>query len=66
MTAISKKAELFDKAIVDLWQAEQAANFRPDAAIYNCSQCVEKMIKGVLRCYDIDKYSYFNYRNNFG
>ena len=54
MTIMSKKAELFDKALIDLWQAEQAASFRADATIYSCSQCVEKMIKGVLKCYDIE------------
>lgn len=54
MTSMSKKADLFDKAIVDLWLAESAVNYRADATINSCSQCVEKMIKGTLKCYDLD------------
>lgn len=54
MTSMSKKADLFDKAIVDLWVAKSAVNYRADATINSCSQCVEKMIKGTLRCYELD------------
>lgn len=53
MIQTSKKAELFDKALVDLWQAEQVMFYRPDATIYHCAQCIEKMLKGALKCYDI-------------
>lgn len=35
MTSMSKKADLFDKAIVDLWLAKIAVDYRADATILN-------------------------------
>jgi HEPN domain-containing protein len=50
----SKKAELFYKALEDLWAAEQIWFGSPNIAVWNCSQAIEKTMKGFLRCVSID------------
>jgi HEPN domain-containing protein len=54
MRQMTKKAELFDKAIGDLWTAKQIYKVRPDYAIYHCAQCLEKTLKGIMLCFDKD------------
>ena len=51
---ISKKAELFHKAIEDVWVAEQIWKVSPNNAVWHCTQAVEKMLKGFLRCLNRD------------
>ena len=46
---ISKKAELFHKAIDDVWIAEQIWMVSPNNAVWHCTQAAEKMMKGLLR-----------------
>lgn len=50
MREMTEKAVLFDKAIGDLWIAEQIYKLRADYAIWHCSQSIEKMLKGTLKC----------------
>ena len=47
---LSKKAELFHKAIEDIWVAEQVWEVTPNNAVWHCTQAVEKTMKGFLRC----------------
>ena len=47
---ISKKAELFHKAIEDVWIAEQIWKVSPNNAVWHCTQATEKTMKGFLRC----------------
>jgi len=51
---ISKKAELFHKAIEDVWVAEQIWKVSPNNAVWHCTQAVEKTLKGFLRCMNRD------------
>jgi len=51
---ISKKAELFHKAIEDIWVAEQIWAVSPNNAVWHCMQAVEKTLKGFLRCLNRD------------
>jgi len=51
---ISKKAELFFKAIEDIWVAEQTWHGSPNNAVWHCTQAVEKTMKGFLRCLNMD------------
>jgi len=54
---ISKKAELFHKAVEDVWVAEQIWKVSPNNAIWHCTQAAEKTMKGFLRCLNKD-YNY--------
>jgi len=47
---ISKNAELFFKALEDIWVAEQSWFGSPNNAVWSCTQAVEKTMKGFLRC----------------
>jgi len=47
---ISKKAELFHKAVEDIWVAEQVWMVSPNNAVWHCAQAAEKTMKGFLRC----------------
>lgn len=47
---ISKKAELFYKALEDVWAAEQLWRGSPNNAVWHCTQAAEKTLKGFLRC----------------
>jgi len=47
---ISKKAELFHKAVEDVWVAEQIWKVSPNNAVWHCTQAAEKTMKGFLRC----------------
>jgi len=51
---ISKKAELFHKAIEDIWVAEQIWEVTPNNAVWHCTQAVEKILKGYLTCVNRD------------
>ena len=51
---ISKNAELFYKALEDLWVAEQSWFASPNIAVWSCTQAVEKTLKGFLRCFNKD------------
>ena len=51
---ISKKAELFLKAIEDIWSAEQLWGGSPNNAVWHCTQAAEKVMKGFLRCHNMD------------
>jgi len=51
---ISKNAELFFKAMEDLWVAERIWHGSPNNAVWHCTQAVEKTMKGFLRCLNID------------
>ena len=51
---ISKKAELFYKAFEDIWAAEQIWRGSPNNAVWHCTQAIEKIMKGFLRCVDKD------------
>jgi len=51
---ISKNAELFFKALEDVWVAEQTWYGSPNNAVWHCIQAVEKTMKGFLRCLNID------------
>ena len=50
----SKYAELFYKALEDLWVAEQSWFASPNIAVWSCVQAVEKTLKGFLRCAKMD------------
>ncbi|MCL2200927.1 MAG: HEPN domain-containing protein [Oscillospiraceae bacterium] len=47
---ISKNAELFHKAIEDIWISEQIWKVTPNNAVWHCTQAVEKILKGYLKC----------------
>jgi HEPN domain-containing protein len=51
---ISKNAELFFKALEDVWVAEQTWYGSPNNAVWHCTQAVEKTMKGFLRCLNVD------------
>jgi len=51
---ISKNAELFHKAIEDLWIAQQIWQVSPNNAVWHCTQAAEKTMKGLLRCNNQD------------
>lgn len=51
---ISKKAELFYKALEDVWAAEQLWRGSPNIAVWHCTQAAEKTMKGFLRCSNRD------------
>ena len=51
---IRKNAELFYKALEDVWVAEQIWKGSPNNAAWHCTQAVEKVIKGFLRCHNRD------------
>ena len=53
----SKNAELFYKALEDIWAAEQLWFGSPNIAVWHCTQAVEKVMKGFLFCCHIE-YSY--------
>lgn len=53
----SKKAELFYKALEDIWAAEQLWRGSPNISVWHCTQAVEKMMKGFLRCLN-ENYDY--------
>jgi len=46
----SKNAELFLKALEDVWVAEQTWHGSPNNAVWHCHQAVEITMKGFLRC----------------
>ena len=50
----SKNAELFFKALEDVWVAEQTWNGSPSNAVWHCTQAAEKTMKGFLRCLNMD------------
>jgi len=52
--SISKNAELFFRALGDIWVAEQTWHGNPNIAAWICAQAVEKTMKGFLRCFNID------------
>ena len=47
---VSKNAELFYKALEDIWSAERIWFGSPNIAVWNCTQAIEKTMKGYLRC----------------
>ena len=47
---ISKNAELFFKALEDVWVADQIWQGSPNNAMWHCTQAAEKTMKGFLRC----------------
>ena len=51
---ISKNAELFYKALEDVWAAERIWFGSPNIAVWNCTQATEKTMKGYLRCLNRD------------
>jgi len=51
---ISKNAELFYKALEDIWAAEQTWNGSPNIAVWHCTQAAEKVMKGLLRIFNRD------------
>lgn len=51
---ISKNAELFYKALEDVWAAERTWFGSPNIAMWNCTQAIEKVMKGYLRCLNWD------------
>ena len=51
---ISKNAELFFRALGDIWVAEQTWYGNPNIAAWICAQAAEKTMKGLLRCFNID------------
>ena len=51
---IRKNAELFYKALKDVWVAEQIWQGSPNNAAWHCTQAVEKVMKGFLRCLNRD------------
>lgn len=51
---ISKNAELFHKAVEDVWVAEQIWKISPNNAVWHCTQAAEKAMKGMLRCLNRD------------
>ena len=53
----SNNAELFFKALEDIWVAEQSWLGSPNNAVWHCTQAAEKIMKGFLKCLNMD-YSY--------
>lgn len=51
---ISKGAELFIKALEDIWSSEQLFQGSPNNAVWHCTQAAEKAMKGFLRCLNRD------------
>ncbi|MDR2571807.1 MAG: HEPN domain-containing protein [Oscillospiraceae bacterium] len=51
---LNRKAELFYKALEDIWVAEQSWFVSPNIAVWSCTQAVEKILKGFLRCVNMD------------
>ncbi|MDR2570978.1 MAG: HEPN domain-containing protein [Oscillospiraceae bacterium] len=51
---ISRNAELFYKAYEDLWVAERTWFASPNIAMWHCTQSVEKIMKGFLRCHNME------------
>jgi len=51
---ISKNAELFYKALEDIWVAERTWFGSPNIAMWSCTQAIEKTMKGYLRCLNRD------------
>jgi len=51
---ISKNAELFLKALEDVWAAEKTWQGSPNIAVWLCTQAAEKTMKGYLRCLNRD------------
>ena len=47
---ISNNAQLFFKALEDVWVAEQIWSGSPNNSVWHCTQAVEKTMKGYLRC----------------
>ena len=47
-----RKAELFYKALEDVWAAEQTWKGSPNIAVWLCTQAAEKTMKGYLRCHN--------------
>ena len=47
---ISKNAELFFKALEDIWMAELSWYGSPNNSAWHCIQAAEKLLKGFLRC----------------
>lgn len=47
---ISKNAELFFKALEDIWIAGLSWYGSPNNAVWHCIQATEKLLKGCLRC----------------
>ena len=47
-----KKAELFYKALEDVWVAERTWRGSPNNAVWHCTQAAEKIMKGYLRCFN--------------
>jgi len=50
----SNNAELFYKALEDVWVAEQTWFGSPNIAVWHCTQAIEKTMKGFLRCLNVD------------
>jgi len=50
----SKNAELFYKALEDVWAAEQTWFASPNIAVWHCTQAAEKTMKGFLRCLNME------------
>jgi len=50
----SKNAELFFKALEDVWIAEQSWLGSPNNSVWHCAQAAEKTMKGYLRCINVD------------
>jgi len=51
---LSRKAELFYKALEDIWVAEKSWFVSPNIAVWSCTQAAEKTLKGFLRCINMN------------
>ena len=51
---ISRNAELFYKALEDMWSAEQVWYGNPNTAVWLCTQAAEKTMKGFLFSQNMD------------
>jgi len=51
---ISKNAELFFKALEDVWAAGMLWYGSPNLAVWHCTQAVEKTMKGYLRVINVE------------
>jgi len=49
---LRRKAELFHKALEDIWVAEQVWRVTPNNAVWHCTQAAEKIMKGYLFCFN--------------
>ena len=49
---LRRKAELFHKALEDIWVAEQIWQVTPNIAVWHCTQAAEKIMKGHLFCFN--------------